>query len=213
MVTRFLLHFSLKLRKITIDRQGIKSRRLHPITETSKVFIDSHLTIHVLSVLESLCQFSLCHAFFVCIYTLLVVWSGAFKPSVMDHFSYWWLCLGPGINGLSLAQPSSHSEWIIISHCHRMPCTALYCDSLSNFRQQSCKLSVSPCIITVDCKGIYENKIWRNNAPLLSSVAYTKFLIVLVEKKKEAKRKSLLFVTESFYNSEFSSNSRCHVNE
>lgn len=121
----------------------------------------------------------------------------------MDHLSCWWLCLGLGINGLSLPQTSSHSKWIIVSHCHRLPCTALYCDSLSNFNQQSRKLSASSCIIPTDCKEIYENKIQRNNAPVLSWVVYTKFLIALVTQKKKKKRergtfKSLLFVTEYF---------------
>lgn len=105
----------------------------------------------------------------------------------MDHLSCWWLCLGLGINGLSLPQTSSHSKWIIVSHCHRLPCTALYCDSLSNFNQQSRKLSASSCIIPTDCKEIYENKIQRNNAPVLSWVVYTKLLIALVKKKKKKK--------------------------
>lgn len=133
----------------------------------------------------------------------------------MDHLSCWWLCLGLGINGLSLPQTSSHSKWIIVSHCHRLPCTALYCDSLSNFNQQSRKLSASSCIIPTDCKEIYENKIQRNNAPVLSWVVYTKLLIALVKKKKKKKErgtfKSLLFVTEYFYNCV--SNSCCHVNK
>lgn len=46
-VTRFHLHLSLQVRKITIDRQRIKSLCLQTISETSKVFIDSHLTVHV----------------------------------------------------------------------------------------------------------------------------------------------------------------------
>lgn len=44
-VTRFLLY--LRLSKITIDQQRLKSPHLQTITETSKVFIDSHLTVHV----------------------------------------------------------------------------------------------------------------------------------------------------------------------